>query len=72
MNSVHYGCRLTAEPEPGAATWPKAPDSQICHIDGDNDQLSYIGYRCPEGTFCGSPLDYGLEPDEDIQNDITV
>ena len=31
---------------------------------------SYKGKKCPEGTFCGSPLDYGLEPDADILNDV--
>ena len=65
MHSVHYACRETEEPLPGATTWPKT-DDRVCSRPGDNDHQSYSGYRCPEGTFCGSPLDYGLEMDRDI------
>ena len=68
--SVHYACRLTEEPEIGASTWAKLEPSHICSQNGNNDWDSYGAYQCPEGSFCGSPLDYGLEPDEDIQNDI--
>ena len=68
--SIHYACRLTEVPVTGALTWQKSPDSHICHEDGDNEWNSYNAYKCPENTFCGSPLDFGLEPDEDIQNDV--
>ena len=25
----------------------------------------YVGYICPEGSYCGSPLDYGLRIEDD-------
>ena len=70
MESVHYACRVTEAPLPGATTWPKTPDSQICDPGGNNDWDSYAGYKCPEGTFCGSPFDHGLDMDKDIKYDV--
>ena len=72
MESVHYSCRVTEKPEPGAEVWEKADNAEhhICSRDGDNSWSSYSGYQCPEGTFCGSPLDYGLPQDEDIRDDV--
>jgi hypothetical protein len=59
---------LTEKPEEGATVWPKSEDGGICDAEGDNSWDSYSGKKCAEGTFCGSPLDYGLEPDADILN----
>jgi hypothetical protein len=70
MESVHYSCRLTEKPEEGATVWPKSRDAGICDAEGDNSWDSYKGNKCMEGTFCGSPLDFGLEPDTDILNDV--
>ena len=73
MESVHYACRTTPEPLPGATAWELAGDSRtICDPAGDNAWSSYSGRRCPENTFCGSPIDYGLEMDKEIDYDISV
>ena len=62
MESIHYACRTTPEPLPGAKSWELALDSRtICDANGDNAWSSYKGRMCPGGTYCGSPIDYGLE-----------
>ncbi len=71
LNSVHYACRATPEPLPGATTWPRV-GNKICNENGDNSWISYKGHACEEGTYCGSPIDFGLEPDEEIKYDVSV
>lgn len=58
---------MTEKPLPGATEWPRYPGTGICDVDGNNAWDSSRGYKCPEGSFCGNPLDYGLSPDKDIE-----
>jgi hypothetical protein len=44
-------CRLTPEPL-ADGTWPILEGyHKLCQLDGDN---------CPEGTYCGAPVEYDL------------
>ena len=68
--SIFYACRTTSEPLPGAKVWEKTPlaSSVTCAEDTtfDIEFLSSLnGYICPEGTYCGSPLQYGLSLEDD-------
>ena len=67
---MYYACRTTPEPLPGAKVWEKSPlaSSVTCakDITFDNDFFKPInGYICPEDTYCGSPLEYGLSLEDD-------
>ena len=65
--AVYYACRTTPEPLPGATVWEKSPlaTSAVCSLNGNNEYDSHAGYSCPAGTYCGSPIDYGLTIEDD-------
>lgn len=68
--AIFYACRTTPEPLPGATVWERSPlaTAATCAKDDSFDNslfMSIMGYKCPEGSYCGSPLDYGLT----IEND---
>lgn len=56
---LYYACRTTPEPLPGADRWELAGGgwTKVCNPNYNN--------TCPEGTFCGSPYDYGLDKTSD-------
>ena len=68
--SIYYACRTTAEPLPGAKVWERSPlaTAATCvkEVTFGNDFFAPVsGYICPEGTYCGSPLEYGLAVEDD-------
>ena len=73
MESIHFACRATERPEPGASEWPIYGDERIiCDEHGDNSWSSYSGRKCPDGAFCGSPIDYGLPMDKEIEYSVEL
>ena len=70
--SMYYACRVTPEPIPGELVWEKSPlaTENVCaRSGGSNSFFSVSGYQCPEGTYCGSPIQddykYGLTLEDD-------
>jgi hypothetical protein len=54
---TYYTCRTTIEPLPNATTWEIADVGvAICNPNASS---------CPEGTYCGSPIDFGLTLESD-------
>jgi hypothetical protein len=54
---LYYTCRTTPEPLVNATAWEIADVGiQVCNPSNS---------MCPEGTFCGSPIDFGLSLDSD-------
>lgn len=49
--------------------WPKSPIyTRVCSPEGNNGQ-----YTCPEGLYCGSPIDYGISLEDDgVYSDPTI
>ena len=66
--SIYYACRTTEAPLPGATVWERSPLAVeiVCSVEGGSNEYDTInGYKCPAGTYCGSPIDYGLSLDDD-------
>ena len=69
---MYYTCRMGEKPETGAKVWPKYSDvkedetyATTCNHKNKNTHSHFFGNKykdeCPEGSFCGSPLDFGLD-----------
>ncbi len=58
---MYYRCRTTEKPV-NSTYWPKSPIyTRICSKSND-----FGGeYQCPKGLYCGSPLEYGIELEDD-------
>ena len=68
--SIYYACRTTPEPLPGAKVWERSSlaAAATCAKDvsfGIEFFKPISGYICPNGTYCGSPLEYGLSLEDD-------
>lgn len=56
---THYRCRLTEKPI-NAKHWPKSEiHTRVCSYFNDG------AYKCPNGLYCGSPLQYGISLQDD-------
>lgn len=53
---LEWRCRITEKPDPVTGYWPVIDDNfDLCSPDMNN---------CPEGSFCGAPIEYNLPWDE--------
>jgi hypothetical protein len=51
---LYNRCRLTEEPV-SENYWP-IDESIIRRCS----KMKYSGFECPEGTYCGNPLEFGI------------
>eukprot|EP00347_Sterkiella_histriomuscorum_P008485 403344914 len=60
FNGILYNkCRLTEQPV-NSTYWPKSKEfTRVCSQAGDGD------FVCPNGLYCGNPIDYGISLDDD-------
>jgi len=68
FNEVVFArCRTTERPV-NATYWPELEGvTRVCSTGGGGD------FTCPEGSFCGNPIEYGIDLlDDGIRSDAAI
>mmetsp|Transcript_23031 Transcript_23031/g.22386 ORF Transcript_23031/g.22386 Transcript_23031/m.22386 type:complete len:286 (-) Transcript_23031:792-1649(-) len=67
VGQFYQRCRLTPEPLFELDVWPiDTSIERLCTYEDGGTGM----FRCPSGTYCGAPLDYGLSlANENVSND---